>query len=379
MKSFTFVHTADLHLDLPFRGWKGKGNQLLIRREEQRRTFETVIRLVKKRKATFLLIAGDLLEHETASRSTAEWLVEQINQIPDTRVLIAPGNHDPFRADSFYRTLDWPAHVHIFSSEWEEQYYEAFDLRLFGKGFAEYEEPEASFPAVPPPEGEEKRILLVHGTYTRNPTDSPYFPMSDRDLLPLELDYVALGHIHLPFLRRLNNNRGTVVCYPGSPESLRWKETGERTVIVGTFGGDGLSLERVPVQTRRYEVDRVDLEGCETEEQVIQRILKRVPAGEERKACRRIHLVGRRPADLSLSGEWIPHRLAGEGFYYVEIEDESLPDYELDQIREREGLDGLFVRKMEERMDGADPGEVEVLRRALYKGLDALMLEEDRP
>ena len=112
----------------------------------KRRTFETIIGLVKKRNADFLLIAGDLLEHETASRSTAQWVIEQIRQIPKTCVLITPGNHDPLREDSFYKTLDWPSHVHIFGSDWEVLGYDEFSLRVFGKGFADYEEPESRFP-----------------------------------------------------------------------------------------------------------------------------------------------------------------------------------------------------------------------------------------
>lgn len=71
-------------------------------------------------------------------------------------------------------------------------------------------------------------------------------------------------------------------------------------------------------------------------------------------------------------------QLEDAGFHYVEVEDETLPDYDLDQIREQEGLAGLFVRKMEERIDGADPGEADLLRQALYKGLDALMVEGSR-
>lgn len=378
MKSFTFVHTADLHLDLPFQGWKGKEGQGWVRRQEQRRTFETIIGLVKKRNADFLLIAGDLLEHETASRSTAQWVIEQIRQIPKTCVLITPGNHDPLREDSFYKTLDWPSHVHIFGSDWEVLGYDEFSLRVFGKGFADYEEPESRFPAAPLPEKGERRIMLVHGTYSPYRADSPYFPLCDQDLLPLELDYVALGHIHQPSLHRLDNHRGTWICYPGSPESLRWKETGERTVTVGSFGMDGLSLERIAVQTRRYEVDQVDVQGCDTEDQLIRHILDKIPPGEERQACRRIYLCGRRPADLSLQGEWILSRLEEEGFHYVEVEDETFPDYDLDQIRKRDGLAGLFVRKMEERIDGANPEQADLLRQSLYKGLDALMVKGSR-
>src|SRR5690606_1730505 len=54
VKSFTFVHTADLHLDKPMEGWRGGKDRLRARREEFRRTFERIVELAKRRQADFL-------------------------------------------------------------------------------------------------------------------------------------------------------------------------------------------------------------------------------------------------------------------------------------------------------------------------------------
>ena len=79
-----------------------------------------------------------------------------------------------------------------------------------------------------------------------------------------------------PSTVRLSNERRTIVRYPGSPEAVRWKETGERTVTVGTVGEDGLTVETVPVHTRRCEIDRVDITGCETPEEAIRRVMEKI-------------------------------------------------------------------------------------------------------
>ncbi|OYD08879.1 metallophosphoesterase family protein [Paludifilum halophilum] len=374
MKPFTLIHTADLHLDLPVSGWKGSEEQLMVRRDEYRRTFSRILELAKRREAAFLLIAGDFLEHDTVSRPTVEWVIEEFRRIPDTRVLIAPGNHDPYRSDSFYQSVPWPEHVHIFSGRWEDHYFPDYNLRVYGKGFADFEERESRLPGVDP--ADERRVMVAHATYGPRTEKSSYFPLSREEIHPLEMDYVALGHIHQPSTDRLDNQRRTLVRYPGSPEALRWKETGERTVSLVTFDEKGVHLETEAVQTRRYEVDFVDMTGCRTPEEAVRRILNRFPEPSARSVYRRLHLKGRCPRDLSLNGEWISLQLVKEGFLYVECLDETVPDFDLDRLRAEDGLVGTFIRRMDERAAKADGEEKKLLERALYKGLDALLLRE---
>ena len=57
-------------------------------------------------------------------------------------------------------------------------------------------------PALRLPEIREKggrRIMVVHGTLTDREESSPYFPLQREALAKLEMDYVALGHIHQSF------------------------------------------------------------------------------------------------------------------------------------------------------------------------------------
>ena len=373
VKSFTFVHTADLHLDKPMEGWRGGKDRLRARREEFRRTFERIVELAKRRQADFLFIAGDLLEHRYAGRSTVRFVMEKLEELSGTNVLIAPGNHDPCRPDSWYRTERWPDHVHIFSPEWEHHYFSEYNLHLYGKGFADYEESSPSLPEIREEGG--RRILVAHGTLTDGEESSPYFPLQREALAKLEMDYVALGHIHQSSTVRLSNERRTLVRYPGSPEAVRWKETGERTVTVGTFGEDGLTVETVAVQTRRCEIDRVDVTGCETPEEAIRRVMEKV-SGEEREAYRRIHFTGHRPRDWAIPADWASEQLSRAGFHYAECVDETVPDYDLEQLRRETGVVGVFVRRMEERIRSAEPEEQRLLKRALYKGLDALLSRE---
>ncbi|PTX64423.1 DNA repair exonuclease SbcCD nuclease subunit [Melghirimyces profundicolus] len=369
--SFTFVHTADLHLDLPVKGWK-EPEKLMERRRDYRSTFRRIVDLARDRKAAFLLIAGDFLEHGYVDRSTLDFVMDQLNRIPGTGVWVAPGNHDPYRADSVYRTVKWPDHVHFFSEQWEDHYFAEYDLRLYGKGFADSWERDPSLPEV---RGDgERRLMAVHGTLMDQLEPDDYFPIGVEELAAMEMDYVALGHIHRASTRRLGNGRNTLVRYPGSPEALNWKETGERTVSLVTVDEDGFRLESVPIHSRLYEIEEIEVEGCETNGQVAARIAGRIRE-EDRKDCRRFVLTGTRSPESEFSPSEITDQLKAEGFFYVECVDRTVPGFDLDQLRAADGVVGAFVRRMEAKIESAPRDEKDLLEEAFHKGLTLLMAE----
>ncbi|SFS67140.1 metallophosphoesterase family protein [Marininema halotolerans] len=375
MRDITFIHTADLHIDLPIRGLKGDERQLATRKEDYRKTFLRIVELCLERKVNFLFIAGDFLEYAKARRQTATWIINQFKKIPDTNILISPGNHDPFREDSYYRTLSWPENTHFFSDEWETIWFPDANLRVWGRGFTQFEEGVASYPVVQD-ETEERRIMILHGTFPMQ-EDSPYYPISEEKLTPLAMDYIALGHMHKAKDIELNNQRKTKVSYPGSPEALNWKETGERRVIFGQFTQEFLHIESIPIEQRRYCMDEILVTGCNTEVELRDRILEKIPPSEQNRCnCYRLILQGRRKIDFELSEDWLLLQLEEEGFFYVELVDETIPDYDLEKLAQVEGLTGVFLRRMQERLKEAKEEDREMLERALYQGLDALLASE---
>ena len=193
MKSISWLHTADLHLGKPIERWKGSKDEYIVRKEEYRETFRRMIRLVEERSIPFLLIAGDFLEHGYVTRSLYEFVWEQFNKIPQTMIWIAPGNHDPYRVDSIYRKEKWPDHVHIFGPKWEEHSCSKYDLTIIGKGFSDFHEREGSLPQV---KAKGRTVMVAHGDLLLKKKKSDYFPIFEEELCQLELDYVALGHVH---------------------------------------------------------------------------------------------------------------------------------------------------------------------------------------
>ena len=112
-----FVHMADIHFDSPFTVLASKKDLSNIRRLEQREAFKKAIEYIKQEKIPFLFISGDLYEQEYIRESTIEYINDLFKTIPDTKIFISPGNHDPFLNNSFYNTFNWNKNVTIFNGE----------------------------------------------------------------------------------------------------------------------------------------------------------------------------------------------------------------------------------------------------------------------
>lgn len=374
LKPITWIHTADLHLDQPVASWYGCAKKASQRREDYRETFKRIISVVEQKSVHFLFIAGDFLEHGYVQASTINFVRDCFRRIPDTRVLISPGNHDPYRNDSFYYTReDWPTNVHIFSDEWEGLYFKEYDLTIYGRGFADYVEPEW----IPPPLVRSTGInmMIVHGTFipfSDQKGNSAYFPILEKKLACYPFQYVALGHHHKAAMYELHNPQKTRVCYPGSPEALNWKEIGERFVVYGTLERNRTNVQWIPIQSRVYNRIVCDISNCASREDIVRQIRSNVRL-LDREGCFLIILEGRYSQQLNLEEDefWLNDQINALGLFHFVIVNHAKPDFDLSFYRNQKGIIGLFVRKMEECMK-RNPEQTKECELALYKGLEAL-------
>ena len=89
------LHAADLHLDSPFEGL-GE-SKAAVRRTEQRQLLYRIAQLAHNEKVHLVLLAGDLLDSDSAYAETGEELVKALGGI-EAPVFISPGNHDFYSA-----------------------------------------------------------------------------------------------------------------------------------------------------------------------------------------------------------------------------------------------------------------------------------------
>ena len=217
-----FVHMADIHFDSPFTVLASKKELASIRRLEQREAFKKAIEYIKKERIPFLFISGDLYEQEYIRESTIEYINNLFKTIPETKIFISPGNHDPFLNNSFYNTYEWNENVTIFKGEIKR--IELEDVDIYGYGFSDFYCIDSKIDEIEIKNKNKINILIIHGSLDASKTlDMQYNPINSVKLKKVGFDYVALGHIHKS---NYNNNENNFI-YPGSLISFGFDELGE--------------------------------------------------------------------------------------------------------------------------------------------------------
>ena len=217
-----FIHMADIHFDSPFTVLASRNNLANIRRLEQREAFKKAIEYIKVEKIPFLFIAGDLYEQEYIRESTIEYINNLFKTIPETRIFISPGNHDPFLSNSFYNTFNWNKNVTIFNSE--IKIIETEEADIYGFGFTDFYCENSRIEEIKLKNKNKINILITHGALDASKTlDMQYNPLNSNKLKEIGFDYIALGHIHKT---NYENNKNNFI-YPGSLISFGFDELGE--------------------------------------------------------------------------------------------------------------------------------------------------------
>ncbi|EJL33073.1 DNA repair exonuclease [Brevibacillus sp. BC25] len=365
----SFIHTADVHLDAPL---QMLGERYELRQDDFRQTMKRIGDLVREKEADFWLIAGDLLEYHGGRRSTAMFLRDLFASIAPIPVVIAPGNHDPWRADSFYQTLEWPGNVYWFTPEWGVYEFPEKSCVIYGWGFGQphvYESPLDTFPGKL--EGYAHHLMVLHASVLSNLGDEehhPYAPVTLQQLVQTGMDYVAMGHIHKPEQFMHPVKKQPLAAYPGSPEGLTSKEVGERNVLYGELDHDGrLQLTEIPVQSRKIRKLEIEGKGVETTEQLIDRMEQQL-AEEQDSDLMYITLTGERAAHFQPPLSVLQQRFSR--FFMLQLTDRTWPDVDEDKLIAEGGVWGRWLSKLAEAESRAqNEDEREIVRLAKQEAL----------
>jgi len=176
-----------------------------------------------------------------------------------------------------------------------------------------------------------------------------YLPLTSGQVASLGATYVALGHIHKPHV--FAGTRGSYAGYPGSPEGLTIKETGDRFVALLEFDGGAPAVERLKVNRRTVSTENVSVDEM-TGEQMLARI-KREANEDLLLTCR---LVGA-PHEVPVP-EYLMKRLP-EQFFYQSIEDRTdiVNSTRIEEIAGENTIRGHFVQAMRHRIEAAGDEE----------------------
>ena len=233
-----------------------------IRRMDQREAIKKVINYCKENNIEMLLIAGDLYEQKYIRQTTIEYVNNLFAQIPNTQILISPGNHDPYIKNSFYNTYKWSENVKIFNGEIEKYSYK--NCNIYGFGFTDYYLERNRINELIIDEDEKINILLTHGTLNASDTlEKQYNPLAEKELENLKFDYIALGHIHKPYY---NENGLQKIIYPGSLISLGFDEPGKHGMIVGELNKEKNNIKFIPIDKKEFKEIEIDISNINSKE-----------------------------------------------------------------------------------------------------------------
>ncbi len=351
---------GDLHLDAPFTSLgdiEGRPHQ---RRQDLKRTLSRIIDLALSENPDIVLVCGDLYEHAYTAKGSINYVCAQFERIPDIPVLMIPGNHDPQVPGSFYSDHGWPSNVHVLGTG-DMFEHSPSGTRVFG-GAA----PETTDPSY-------INILMHHGTLDMPFNSNAFQPISGREIQERGFDYCALGHFHS---RISGAGPGGTIFNAGSPEPLGFDEEGAHGVYISEIEKEPgrkstVSSNFIKLCSRRAVTLEVGISGCLSNEQAAGLIEAEIGRAGSSEDLFRVILKGRIPSDIRIDAEAVAEQTADKAFY-IKIIDETIPDYDLEQISREQGLKGLFTRKMLERAAKEDQEGARLVMQALYYGLEAI-------
>lgn len=355
-----FVHLADLHLDAKFDSLSSIDGLPQKRRLEQRKALKDVVEYIKENDIKLFLISGDLYEQNYIRKSSIEYVNKLFEEIPDTQIFIAPGNHDPYIKNSFYSTYTWSKNVHIFNENIEKIDFE--DAHIYGFGFTDFYCKQSEIEEIQVEEPDDINILITHGSLDGGSDDlREYNPLRQSKLKQLDFDYIALGHIHKPYYNEEKNQK---IFYPGSTISLGFDELGEHGILVGDIEKDELKVKFMTIDPRQYEEKKVDITEMTSNEEVLEKLQNLVLNNEN---LYKIILVGKRYFTLNI--DEIKKLNSRENI--VKIKDKTKVGIDIERIAEENNVRGIFVRNMLERKERENLDE-DFIEKAIEIGLEVL-------
>jgi DNA repair protein SbcD/Mre11 len=356
------LHLADVHLDRPFSGIPREARAR--RRAQLHDSFRRCLALAEERDVDLVTVGGDLWERPQPDRDSVNSVVYDLGEL-GRPVLIACGNHDPFIPGCAYALADWPENVRLVRTS-EPELHEFSDTVVWGVSWTGGDLSSDFLKSFRVPEDGRTHLLLLHGT------SGPLAYLAEEVACTFQADQVRAagfarclaGHIHMA------SDDGTIV-YPGSPEPIRWSESGRHCVALATVTAGTVAVELIDVNKFRVEKREIDCSGCLSSAELEDRVASNLGEGDAASVYLRLSLVGEVGADCMIDTQRIAH--LHSRFAAVAVEDLTAPLLDIGGRSERRGLDGLFVRRLLERLDAAtDDSERRMLELALEAGLRAI-------
>ncbi len=231
MQRFKFLHTADLHLDVPMQKLP---KQLALGAEASFIALDRLVEIALQKQVDALLFVGDIWNDEDASLK-ARLRFKKACDILNTNkieVYVAHGNHDPLTKN--FKNIKYPANVHLFPAECSSfDFYKDTKKIACIHGISHASKKESTNLSKLFPQQSRKskdecfQIHLLHTSLVNNEDEDRYAPCSIADLIEKNPHYWALGHIHKYQVLEKN----PYIVFPGALQGTHINEEDEHGCV----------------------------------------------------------------------------------------------------------------------------------------------------
>ena len=365
-----FLHCGDIHLDTPFAGLPPEKSE--ERRRGLRASFMKMMEYIRGTGINYVLISGDLFEAELATNSTAELLVREFRNCPETEFIIAPGRADHVHGNAIYESKRLPENCHVFTSETMERFdFDDHNVRIYGWGFTE---PTLNAnPLIDQQVDDISKINIVIGyADIDGALDSDTCPIATADLKRFGADYYAFGSRHEggDFV----NLGSAMYGYSGAIESTGFDEPGiggaKLLTVKYNKGEMSMDAKNLTFGEIVFKKEVIDVTGVDTGSEIISRVSRLV---SERKygaeTALYLELVGNIDPRFI-----IPKNLGSDAFglYSFEMNDKTLPLYNTQSFKRDMSVKGELYRQLLSMLESDSEDERLLGARAFREGLAAL-------
>lgn len=242
-----FLHTADWQIGMKA---TALGDSAARVREERLAAGRRVVEVARQHGAEFILIAGDLFEHNGVDRVLVQRVADILGSFSGP-VFIIPGNHDPLIRGSVWEHPAWKGwrDLHILR---EEKPVSVPGGTLYPCPVWESHSVRNPTAWIPVEQESAIRLGMAHGTLEGVRQDEPDYPIPRDAAERSRLDYLALGHWHSSAIYRAADGAPRM-AYSGAPEPTGFGERESGLVLMVEISGAGAPPGLAPARTGRLE------------------------------------------------------------------------------------------------------------------------------
>ena len=327
------IHCADLHLGSKM---TSKLNITLAhkRRDEILKNFDRLAQYAKLNKVDIILIAGDLLDTDTTTLTTTDYILNVMREYPSIMFIYLCGNHD--NNSALKNATNLPQNLKCFFTDWYS-YECGQDVVITGKEGVLNSNDYKNLKLNP----NKFNIVTLHGQeFVGQKQDGEIINL--KMLANKNIDYLALGHIHTYKQDRLDE-RG-IYAYPGCLEGRGFDECGQKGFILLDIQNKKLSTKFVPFMQREFVEVNLDITGLNTFHQILQKA-QSVLADINSNNIVRLNLCGTYDIETDKSLNLLQHELENK-FFYVDIKDKSTLYIDPNSYINDVSLTGQFIKEV---------------------------------